>query len=72
MAEAHYKFKSKRIMKKLKKFTIEALRREMPVWEEAEERDIVGGFNSWDYRFAGPSGSTYYIGSGLSFLNKLF
>jgi hypothetical protein len=30
-------------MKKLKKFTIEALRREMPVLEEAEERGIVGG-----------------------------
>jgi hypothetical protein len=38
-------------MKTLKKFTIEALRMEMPVLEEAEERDILGGSGSyltWD------------------------
>jgi erythromycin esterase-like protein len=33
-------------MKKLKKFTIEPLKMKMPVWEEAEERGVVGGRGS--------------------------
>jgi hypothetical protein len=40
-------------MKKLKKFTIEALRREMPVLEEMEERGIVGGSG---YNYGGSGG----------------
>jgi natural product precursor len=40
--------KKLKIMKKLKKFTIEALRREMPVLEEMEERSIIGGYDAND------------------------